>query len=81
MRTLNSPCVDPITKEDCPDRCAEPNCHMTCEKYIAFDKECQAIRQERIRISDENYDQKCIKERRIKMFTEGKFYRSKRNKG
>lgn len=21
---------------DCPDRCAEPNCHTTCEVYAAY---------------------------------------------
>ena len=25
----------PCTK-DCPNRCAEPNCHMTCEAYLAY---------------------------------------------
>lgn len=26
----NAPC------KDCPDRVVEPNCHMTCEKYLAY---------------------------------------------
>lgn len=31
----NAPC------KDCPDRVVEPNCHMTCEKYIAFQEMCR----------------------------------------
>ena len=31
MMRNNGPC-----RSDCPDRCAEPNCHMTCEPYLEF---------------------------------------------
>ena len=31
----NSPC------KDCPDRCADPNCHNdNCEKWVDFKKRC-----------------------------------------
>ncbi len=33
---MEAPC------KNCPDRCVEPNCHMSCPKYIEF----QAFRQQ-----------------------------------
>lgn len=33
--------------KDCPDRVAEPNCHMTCEKYLAEKEKDEAIREAR----------------------------------
>ncbi len=38
----NAPC------KGCPDRTVEPNCHMTCEKYIAFQQECRAMADSRL---------------------------------
>lgn len=71
IRHPESPCLD------CPDRCADPNCHMTCEKYIEFDKECERIRQERYRIAEENRVQEEIIKRRIGLANNGGFYRKK----
>ena len=34
---MDAPC------KNCPDRCPEPNCHFTCEKYIAFSDRCKHI--------------------------------------
>lgn len=28
-------------KPDCPDRCADPNCHMTCEKHLKWKQEVE----------------------------------------
>lgn len=34
---MDAPC------RDCPDRVVEPNCHMTCEKYLEFQAYRQAL--------------------------------------
>lgn len=52
---MDAPC------KNCPDRCVEPNCHMTCEKYLEF----QAFRQEIIEMRAvtsalNDYDRKII---------------------
>jgi hypothetical protein len=74
MKKPTSPCMG------CEERRAEPNCHMTCERYLAFDEECKALRKEKIRIAEEYRIQKEIEHRRIEMAVSGKFYRSKRGK-
>ena len=74
MTKPESPCLG------CPDRCPEPNCHTTCEKYLAFDEECKALRKEKIRVAEEYRIQKEIQDRRVRMAMAGKFYRSKRSK-
>lgn len=71
MRHPESPCLG------CPDRCPEPNCHSTCEKYLAFDEECKALRKERLKVAEAHYDIKAIEQRRIKMASEGRFYKAK----
>ena len=35
--------------KDCPDRCAEPNCHDTCEGYIHRTNEWHSQKEERMR--------------------------------
>lgn len=35
------------TCKDCPDRCASPNCHMTCEGYLHRVKMYEGIRRQR----------------------------------
>ena len=62
-------------------RSVEPNCHMTCEKYLAFDRECKELREKRYKIIEENRIQREIKERRIRLATSGGMYRKKRNNG
>ena len=32
---------------NCPDRSAEPNCHMTCEKYLSMVEEQEKLRAEK----------------------------------
>ena len=71
MRQPESPCLG------CPDRCPEPNCHMTCKKYIAFRKECDVLMQARAKTAREYDDQRYIEQRRIKMASEGKFYKQR----
>lgn len=78
MTNPNPPCNDPITREPCPDRCAEPNCHTTCEKYIAFEKKCKELRHERFVAMNNNRIQRDIKERRIAMAQSGRFYKRKK---
>lgn len=34
---------------NCNDRCVEPNCHMTCEKYAAYRAENERRKEERYR--------------------------------
>ena len=34
---------------NCNDRCADPNCHMTCEKYAAYRAENERRKEERYR--------------------------------
>ena len=31
---MNSPCYDPVTKTDCPNRCQA--CSITCEKWARY---------------------------------------------
>ena len=38
---MNAPC------KGCPNRTVEPNCHMTCETYLAFRAERDRVIQER----------------------------------
>ena len=40
--------------KDCPDRSIEPNCHTTCEKYLAQVKEYEIIKNEKSKESDFN---------------------------
>jgi hypothetical protein len=54
---------------------------MTCEKYLAFDRECKELREKRYKIIEENRIQREIKERRIRLATSGGMYRKKRNNG
>lgn len=35
------------TCQNCPDRCIEPNCHNTCEGYLARKKRFEKISEER----------------------------------
>ena len=32
----------------CSDRCADPNCHMTCDRYLAFRNERDAANSKRL---------------------------------
>lgn len=40
---MNVPCYG------CSARVAVPNCHGSCEKYLAYAKECEAEREHRLR--------------------------------
>ena len=71
MKQPTSPCLG------CPDRCPEPNCHITCERYLAYSKECEVLRKERLKVAEQHYDIRAIEKRRIKMASEGRFYTSK----
>ena len=33
--------------KDCPNRSAIPNCHSTCERYLAYDAERKALAEKR----------------------------------
>ena len=37
-------CIDLETRQDCPDRCAYPDCHGTCEGYEFRCKESEEKR-------------------------------------
>lgn len=39
---MKSPCT-----RECPDRSAQPNCHMTCGKYLAFEQYREGVREKR----------------------------------
>lgn len=42
MGSNEAPC------KGCKDRVPEPNCHITCEKYIEFDKKMKQQRYEKL---------------------------------
>lgn len=51
--------------KDCKDRCADPNCHTYCEKYINAKEEFEAEKK-RIRESMKPYQEyKDVKDRNI----------------
>ena len=50
---------------------------MACDKYIAFRKECDVLMQARAKTAREYDDQRYIEQRRIKMASEGKFYKQR----
>ena len=50
-----SPCT-----RDCPDRCPDPNCHMTCEKYLKYR-----------RILDEDNEEKRVNNQVLSMMFAG----------
>ena len=39
--------------KDCPDRVL--GCHKTCEKYLAYREELDAVREQKIAENDSNY--------------------------
>lgn len=39
---MSGPC------KDCPDRRVEPNCHMDCGKYLAYQQECRKMYEARL---------------------------------
>ncbi len=50
---------------NCADRCAEPNCHMTCERYIKAKEEFEAEKKQ-IRESMKPYQEYSeVKQRNI----------------
>lgn len=59
----------------CKDRVADPTCHGYCEKYIAFDKECERIRQEKYEIAEKNRVQDDLIKRRIRLSKNGGIFR------
>lgn len=63
--------------KDCPDRVPEPNCHMTCEKYLTFKrlKEEEKQRQTETAIHEQRMND--IERDRIRKASTGAFYRSK----
>lgn len=75
MKQPISPCLG-CTAET--GRSAEPNCHMTCKPYLAFNEECKALHKEKLRIAEEYRIQKEIEQRRIKLASEGRFYRKRK---
>lgn len=40
----------------CPNRCAEPNCHMTCEAYLEWEKEKEEWKQKTARERSMEYE-------------------------
>ncbi len=69
MTKLNAPCLG------CKDRVAEPNCHITCEKYISFrkakDEENAKSYHDKHLVMEANK----IESDRIKAVATGKMYR------
>ena len=43
---MKTPC------QNCKDRCPNPNCHMTCEKYLTWKKE-EKIAKERFKLRNQ----------------------------
>ena len=64
--------------QGCEDRTVEPNCHMTCEKFLKYDAMNKKLQKERIKTAEENRVQNDIEKRRIKMASEGRMYRKKK---
>lgn len=51
--------------KDCPDRTVEPNCHMVCRKYLAFQAEREAeYERRRLRQDVESYTGDLIERNR-----------------
>lgn len=48
MKKPQSPCLG------CDDRVPDPNCHITCEKYIAYSKACEKYRKESYKRKEHN---------------------------
>lgn len=71
MKQPESPCLG------CTDRCPEPNCHMTCEQYLAFRRECDILQKARMKTAKEYDDMRFIEQRRIKLASEGRFYKQR----
>ena len=74
MRQPEAPCYGCT-----PDTGRSPTCHSTCEKYIEFVRLSEEWRAEKRKIVEEYQAQYDIEHRRIKMASEGKMYRRKRN--
>lgn len=51
-------------------------CHSLCDKYIKFKRESEIFRAEKMRIIKENEIMNDIEKRRIRLASEGRFYRS-----
>lgn len=75
MARLNGPCLG------CKDRVADPPCHATCKKYIAF-------REAKDQENEETYIQKKyvmdangIEADRIRAVKDGKMYHRRKKKG
>lgn len=49
MKIDNAPC------RGCQDRVVEPNCHMTCERYLAFVEELERIKEEQKKEKESEY--------------------------
>lgn len=39
---MKSPCT-----RDCPNRSVSPNCHMTCQQYLAYVEHRESVREKR----------------------------------
>ena len=64
FRTISLSKAEPPCKKDCKDRCAVPNCHITCKKYLKFKEELEELKKkERL---ENNFTQYEI-ERRVKI--------------
>lgn len=57
---MNGPCYG------CPDRCPEPNCHMTCDKYLAYQMAKGREHEKMMRAKHEDSIGNVIQYRRIK---------------
>ena len=69
MKMPKAPCLG------CTDRYV--GCHSLCDKYIKFNHECELVREERKRTAEQNQVQRDIEHRRIKMASEGRWFRRK----
>ena len=72
-RRLQGPCG-----KDCPDRCGDPNCHMTCEKYLAYKEKAEKLKKEEFERKEHETTMRCIDLRRGKLFGEGEMGRRKK---
>ena len=71
----NNPC-----KPDCPKRCAQPNCHSTCKRYLLWKKQLENDKK-KIKEYNEKHGIKSTKLYTSKTINLYKKYHTKRKDG
>lgn len=67
MTRLTAPC------KGCEERSADPNCHIYCEKYVAYKKARDQEKAEHIRIAKQEQILNDIEKSRKRRFATGTF--------